>query len=162
VAFPWDVLITAVSTLGAALRAADLTARINRKDRAAEAERKDATDRAARQEAAYKSAVASAAEMQHNYGQRWGKFDDLTAAEQLSIRSRGALVSGELLRAIAEVELIGSKDARESAENLRRAALQVEDALEYGAGDEPEEPLEDLQAAIGAFIDAARKATGAQ
>lgn len=159
-AFPWDVLITAVSTLGAALGAADLTARINRKDRAAEAQRQGASDRAAQQAAAYKATVASAAEMQHNYGQRWGKFDDLSAAEQLSIRSRGAAVSGELLRAIADVELTGSKDAREGAENLRRAALEVDAALEYGADDDAEEPLENFQTAIGAFVDIVRKSTG--
>jgi hypothetical protein len=97
--------------------------------------------------------------VQHNYGQRWGKFDDLSAAEQLRIRSRGDIVSGELLRAIADVVLTGSDDARQSAETLRRAALHAEDALEYGGGEDAEEPLEDLQAAIKTFIDAVRQST---
>jgi menaquinone-dependent protoporphyrinogen IX oxidase len=88
VAFPWDNLILAASTLGAALGSAGMTSYLNRKDRAAESERKDVSDHAERQAAAYQAVVASAAVMQHNYSQRWGEFDDLTAAEQLSIRSR--------------------------------------------------------------------------
>jgi hypothetical protein len=161
VAFPWDVLITAASTLTGALGSAGLAGRINRKDRAAEAEYRAASDRAERRAMAYKSVVASAAEVQHNYMQRWGKFDDLSAAERLGIRSRGDIVSGELLRAVADVVLIGSEDARQSAESLRRAVLQAEDALEYGADDDPEEPLENLEVAIQAFIAAIRSPTSA-
>jgi hypothetical protein len=159
VAFPWDVLITAASTLAAAWGSAGLAGRISRKDRAAEAERKAASDRVEQRATAYKALVASAAEVQHNYMQRWGKFDDLSPTEQLSIRSRGDIVTGDLLRAIADVVLTGSDDARQSAEELRRTVLDAEAALEYGDDDDREQPLEYLEPAIQAFIDAARRPT---
>lgn len=158
-AFPWDVLITGLSTLTAGLGSAGLAGRINRKDRAAEGERKAASDRVERRAAAYRAVVAGAAEVQHNYMQRWGKFGNLSPTEQLSIRSRGDIVTGDLLRAIADVVLTGSDDARQSAEELRRAVLDAESALEYGDNADREEPLEYLESAIQAFIDAVRRTT---
>lgn len=157
--FPWDNLILAASTLGAALGSAGLTSYLNRKDRAAQTERTDASNRAERQAAAYQAVVASAAVVQHNYSQRWGKFDDLSASQQLSIRSRGAIVSAELLRAIADVQYRGTEAARQSAEVLRRAALDAEDALEYGSADEIQEALENFAAVSRAFTDAIRQPT---
>jgi len=157
-AFPWDNLIIAVSTLGAALGSVGLKSRIDRKDRAAQAERDDASARAERQRAAYKALVASATEMLYNYRKRHdnGYTDELSKTQLADLRSRGLAVLGELFGAVADVQLAGSDDARQSAANLRSAALEADAALEYGSQEEAEEPLADYEVSIGAFIDTVR------
>jgi hypothetical protein len=157
-AFPWDNLIIATATLGAALGSAALKSHLDRKDRAAQATRDDASARADRQSAAYRTLVATATEVVHNYRQRQEQRDthEASAEQEVYLRGRGETVSGELFRAVADVQLAGSEDARKSAAELGRAAVQVGDALEYGNEDESRGALEDFEAAIGAFIDAVR------
>jgi hypothetical protein len=68
--FPWDVLITAASTLTAALGSVGISNRYDRNARAVEAKRNDESSDADRQRAAYGALVTSATELSHAYSRQ--------------------------------------------------------------------------------------------
>lgn len=157
-AFPWDNLITATATLSAALGSVGLRSHSDRKTRAEEFKRADASADADRQSAANGALVASATEMLHIFRRQHeiGYWTDVPAGQEVDLRGRAARASGELFRAVAEVELVGPTDARATAAKLRRSATDAGDALTYGDQQDAIDPLADFESAIGAFIDAVR------
>src|SRR5258707_6728314 len=110
VAFPWDNMITAVSTLVAGLGGVGLKQRGDRKDRSAETSRQDALARADRVGAAYADLVTTAMEMELHFEQMVAVRQRYTAGHVESVaRARQGEETGKrLARATSMVQLVGS------------------------------------------------------
>jgi hypothetical protein len=156
--FPWDNLITGCSTLIAALGVVGLKSGIDRRDRETMIERETASAREDRRRAAYRELVAAATAMLYNYRQRHEDeyMSEVSAARVADLRIHGEEAASKLFRAIADVEIAGTENARKSAAHLRNTALKADDALVYGGAQDQEGPLADFDGAIGAFIDIIR------
>jgi len=164
VAFPWDNLITAASTLAAALGGVSLKERGDRKERRAEASMQDELARIERRRVAYADMVTTAGDMQLYYGQMIALRQRYMADHQAVIaRSReGAETGKQLNRAIAMVQLVGSDPARTAARAVHNATAAVGRTLEPAREIDHEAANAAATAmfrAVDAFLDAVRPET---
>jgi hypothetical protein len=152
-AVPWSNVITAVSSVTAALGAVALTGRYN--DRARRKEQRQAD---------YARLVQAAWDLLDYHRQvvemaTRSTIDDARAQE---VKSRTAVLLGELHRAVAVAEMAGSRAAREGAKRLSQKSRQgVSNALVNDGADNwfvfgmPEIGVE-FEKEIQSFIDVAR------
>lgn len=162
-AFPWDNLITAISTLVAGLGVVGLKQRGDRAERKAEAIRQDAQDRADRRGAAYANLVTTAMDMQLHYEQMTSVRQRWTAEHPESVaRARlGEETGKQFGRAISMVQLVGSDAARAAAKAVHDATVGFAGTLEPREIDRlnVDAASRAMFAAIDGFLDAVRPET---
>lgn len=151
-AFPWDNLITAVSTLTAGLGGVALKQGGDRKDSAAKAAREDQAAQAERQRLADQALVAGATELLRNCRQVIGDYETYEQDYIAAIERRDGLCA-QFFQAVADVEFCGSPEARESARALRAAAVTADTATRLKNVTASAVALPEFDAALGRFID---------
>jgi hypothetical protein len=163
VAFPWDNLITAVSTLAAALGGVGLMERGARKERKAEAIRRDELARSERRRVAYADLVTTAGDVLLYFQQRvHARMDMIVGVEVNAERGLSGEESGKQLeRTISIVQLVGSNAARIAARAVHDATVVVSrlfttSKLDRKAADAA---FEAMFNAIDGFLDAVRPET---
>jgi hypothetical protein len=155
VAFPWGNLITAVSTLTAGLGGAGLRARSDRKDRAAEADRDDKAAQAERERLARQATVATATALLRNHRQSIGDYSVIGTTNYAIVVRRTEELTAEFFQAVADAELYGSAEVRESARRLRAVAVASGEAAVNKNVQAAKTALPAFDQALGQFIDEA-------
>lgn len=165
-AFPWTVLITGISTLGASLGAVWLKSRYDYKTQKEQAGEATTAARSDRQREAYADLLKTARLylratrdlVDANVAEEFDESGEYTSSAARAANKRLESLTEELNEAVAKVELLGSDEARSGAKDVynKIRAIHTELVADIFDSGLAKARMEELATAMEAFVDTVR------